>query len=98
MATPISMDVTPISSPHLGLDHLPLADKDFQINEISVHDSPLKLYSGYRDQYLNHDNKLVFGSKIHLSTKFPEVHIFPKIVHYYHANYIPSQRVVMSPN
>ena len=28
---------------------------------------------------------------------FPSVHIFPEIIHYYHANYDPNQRAVLSP-
>ena len=44
MSAPIAMDVRPITTPHLGLDHLPLADKYFQIKDTSVLESPIKLY------------------------------------------------------
>ena len=92
------MDVRPISTPHLDLDHLPLADKDFQIKNTFVHEFPLKLYCQYRDQYLNHADKIGFWESNLPKYQFREVHIFLEIVHYCHENYIPSQRAVMSPN
>ena len=98
MATPIAMDVRPITTPHLDLDHLPLVDKDFQIKGTFVHESPIKLYCQYRDQYLNHTNKIGLWESNFPKYQFPEVHIFPDIVNYCHVNYIPSQRVVMSPD
>lgn len=90
MAAPIAMDVRPISTPHLDLDHLPLADKDFQIKDTTVHESPLKLYYRYKYQYVrNHTDKIGFWESNLSKYQFPKVHIFPKIVHYFHENYIP---------
>lgn len=43
MADLIDMDVRPITTPHLDLDHLPLADKDSQINILL----PKSLHSKY---------------------------------------------------
>lgn len=98
MAAPIVMDVKPITTPHLDLDYLPLADKDFQIKDTSIHESPLKLYCRYRDQYRNHADKIGLWESNLPKYQFLEVHIFPEIVHYCHANCIPSQRAVMSPD
>ena len=92
------MDVRPISTPQLDLDHLPLAYKDFQIKDTFVNECSLKLYYQYRDQYLNHVDKIGFWESNLPKYQFPEVQIFLEIVHYYHANYIPDQREVMSPN
>ena len=36
MDAPISLNVMPIMTPHRDLDHLPFADKDFQIKDTSV--------------------------------------------------------------
>ena len=58
MAAPIAMDVRPISTPHLDLDHLPLADRDFQIKETSVHESLLKVHYQSRDRYLNQADEI----------------------------------------
>lgn len=84
MAALISMDVRPINTPHLDLDHLPLADKDFQIKDTSVHESHLKLYCRYKDQYLNHADKISLWESNLLKYQFPEVHIFLEIVYYFH--------------
>lgn len=53
MAAPITMDVWPVTTPHLDLDHLPLADKDFQIKDTSVLEYLLKVHCQSRDIYLN---------------------------------------------
>lgn len=90
MDAPISMAVRQIPSPHLDLDHLPLADKDFQIKDTFVHESPLKLYCRYRDQYLNDADKIGLWESNLPKYQFPEVHIFPKNFRYCHANYIPN--------
>ena len=77
MDAPISMDVRPISTPHLDLYHLPLADKDFQIQDTYVLEFPIKLYCQYRDQYLNQADKIGVQESDLPKYQFPEVHIFP---------------------
>lgn len=37
------MDIKPINTPHLDLEHLPLTDKKFQIKDTTVRESPIKL-------------------------------------------------------
>ena len=96
MVAPIALNFMPISTPHRDLDHLPLADKDSQIKDTFVQESPLKLYSRYRDQYLNHVDKIGLWESGLPKYQFPRVHIFPMIVHYFHMNYSPSQRAVMT--
>jgi len=98
MAAPITMDVKPITTPHLDLDHLLLTDKDFQTKETSVLQSPIKQYYRYRDQYLNQANKIGLWESDLPKYQFLEVHIFPEIIHYFQANYIPIQRAIMSPD
>jgi len=92
------MDVYPITTPHLDLYHLPLADKDFQIKDTVVRESPIKLYCRYRDQHLNQDNQIGLWESNFPKYQFLEVHIFPEIIHYCHTNYSPSQISVMSQN
>lgn len=98
MATPIALNVLPISAPHRDLDHLPLVDKYFQIKDTSIQESPLKLYYRYKEHYLNHADKIGLWESGLPKYKFPRVHIFPKIIHYFHMNYHPSQRAVMTPD
>ena len=84
------MNVRLITTPHQDLDYLPLADKGFQIKDTFVHKSPLKLYCRYRDQYLNHAEKIGLLESNFPKYQFPRVHIFPEIVQYFNMNYSPS--------
>jgi len=40
------------------LDYLPLANKDFQIKELTFNETPFKLYCRYQDNYLNNADKI----------------------------------------
>jgi len=58
MATLIAIDVRPITTPHFDLDHLPLADKDFQIKDTIVIELFLKVHCKSRDKFLNHADEI----------------------------------------
>lgn len=58
MAAIVAMNVRPVTTPHWDLDRLPLVEKDFQIKGTSIHESPQNLYCRYKDQYLNHADKI----------------------------------------
>jgi len=58
MVAPIAMDVRPITTPHLDLDHLPLADRDFQIKDTTIIELLLKVHCQSRDKLLNHANEI----------------------------------------
>jgi len=90
MVSPIAMDVRHISTPYLDLDHLPLADRDFQIKDTSVIELPLKIHCQIRDKFMNHVDEIGLLESNLPKNQFLQVHIFPKIVHYCHANYVPS--------
>ncbi len=63
------MDVKPVTTPHLDLDHLHLADKDFQSKDTSAY-TLLKIHFWSKDKYLNHTDALAFGSPICPNTSF----------------------------
>ena len=98
MASPVTMDVRPITIPHLDLDHLPLADRDFQIRDTSAYEVLLKIHCLSKDRYLNHSDNIGLWDSNFPKYQFPQVHIFPEIVYMCHAYYIPIQRAIMSPN
>lgn len=54
MVAPIAMDIRPITTPHLDLDHLSLADKDFQIKNTASTELLLKIHCLRKDRHLNH--------------------------------------------
>jgi len=88
----------PITTPHIDLDYLPLANKDFQIRDLTFDETPLKLHCKYRDNYLNHVDKIGLWESNLPKYQFHSVHVFLEINHYYHANYDPTMRFVMSPD
>ena len=98
MAGPVTMDVRPVSTPHLDLEHLPLADMDFQFKDTVAYTLLLKIHCWSKDIYLNHIDDIGLWESNFPKYQFPEVHVFPKIVHMCHACYIPSERAIMSPN
>lgn len=59
METPVALNVAPINAPHKDLDYLPLADKDFQIKDLSSDRNNLQAFFQVRDSYLN--NSDIFG-------------------------------------
>lgn len=87
-----------VTTPHRYLDHIPLADKDFQIKDLTFDETPLKLHCKYRDIYLNHVDKIGLSESNLHKYQFPSVHVFLEIIHYYHANCDPITKVVMSPD
>lgn len=98
MSTHISLNVKPISTPHLDQDHLPLVDRDFQIKDTSFASERMKLHFWRKDRILNHaDDIHLWESNLPLHS-FPEVHGLPDIIHHCQTYYIPSQRVVVAPN
>ena len=98
METPIALNVAPINAPHKDLDYLPLADRDFQITNLSGDRNHLQVFRQIRDNHLN--NSDIFGIwESNLPIYFlPSVHVFPDIIHQCCANYDPVHRAVMSPS
>lgn len=58
MVVPIAMDIRPITTSHLDLDHLPLSEKDFQIKDTTALEPLLKVHCQSRDRYLNHVDEI----------------------------------------
>lgn len=97
MASHTSLDVTPISTPHLDIGHLALADMDFQIKDIASATYLLKLHCWSKDRFLNHTDDICLWKSNLPKYLFPKVHPFNDIIHFCHACYIPSQRAIVAP-
>lgn len=98
METPIALNIAPINAPHKDLDYLPLADKDFQIKDLSSDKNHLQAFCQVKESYLNKPD--IFGLwESNIPMYFlPSIHVFPKIIHHYCANYDPIHRAIMSPS
>lgn len=92
MVAQTSLDVRPVSTPHLDIDHLALTDRDFQIKDTTTPAHLLKLHCWSKDKILNDTDDISFWESNLPKYTFPEVHPFPDIVHFCHARYVPSQR------
>ena len=53
MASQRILHEKPIQTPHLDVDHLPLADRDFQIKDTVSPSHLLKLHYWSKDKFLN---------------------------------------------
>lgn len=96
MATPVSIDIRPINTSHLDLDHLPLADRDFQIRDTTAIELLLKIHCLSKDRYLNHRHDIGLSESNSPRYQFCQVHIFPEISHMCYACYVPNRRAIMS--
>ena len=87
----MALNIASLNAPHRDLDYLPLADRYFQVKDLVLNENPLRIFCHCRDNYLNGSD--IFGlweSNLPIYL-LPSVHIFPKIIHYCHANYDPNQ-------
>jgi len=98
MEAPVALNMPPITTPHRDLDYLLLANKYFQIKDLTFDDSPLRLHCKYQNLYLNNVDNIGLWESNLPKYEFPSVHIFLDIVHQCHANYNPNLRAVMSPD
>lgn len=96
--TPVALNVAPLNAPHEELEWLPLADKDFQINDIMGNKSHLQGFCEIRNSHRNKANIFGIWESNMPMYYFPYVNVFSDLIHQCHANYEPTQRVVMSPS
>lgn len=59
MEAPISLNVAPMNAPHKDFNNLPLADRDFQIKDLSGDMNHLQTFCQIRDSHLS--NSDIFG-------------------------------------
>ena len=91
----MALNIAPLNAPHKELEWIPLADRDFQIDDL-VGDKPhLQAFCEIRNSYKNKAD--IFGiweSNIPIYY-LPSVNVFPDLIHQCCANYEPYQRAVM---
>ena len=81
MVAPTALSVKPVFTPHLNLDYLPLANRDFQIKVTVTNDLMIKIYCLVRDTHLNQADEIGLWESNLPKYVFPQVHCFPKIIH-----------------
>jgi len=98
METPLALNVAPLNAPHRDLDYLPLADRDFQIKDLTTDKNHLRVFYQSRDDYLNGSDILGLWESNLPMYFLSTVHVFPDIIHQCHANYDPNHWAVISPS
>lgn len=98
MAAPTSLDVRPVTTPHLDFDHLAVADRDFPIKDTDTSRNLMRIHYWAKDQFLNHADDINIWESNLTKYTFLEVHPFPDIIHFFHAYYVPSHRTIEAPN
>lgn len=58
MASWSILNEKPLQTPHLDIDHLPLADRDFQIKDKTSPNNLLKLHCWRKDKFLNQNDDI----------------------------------------
>lgn len=98
MATPTTLSVTPMNPPNRELEAMPLANKDYLIQDLIGDKNHLKTFCQLRNIFIN--NCDMYGLwESNLPYYFlPSVNIFPEIIHLCAENYEPNQRAVKSPS
>jgi len=96
MASQTSLVVIPLQTPHLDIDHLPLVDREFQIKDTASPAHLLKLHCWSKDNLLNRNDETHLWESNFPQYLFPQVHLFPGIIHFYQACYVPSQRAIVT--
>lgn len=98
METPVALNIVPISNPHHDLDYMPLIDKDFKLKYLITDKDHLKIFFQCRDNHLNGYDAIGLWESNLLMYFLTSVHVFPNIIHQFHASYDPNLIAVMSPN
>ena len=81
MAFQRNLDVRPLQTRHLDIDHLLLADRYFQITNTTSPRHLLKLNYWSKDKFLNQNDDIKLWDSNLPTYLFPQVYQFPKIIH-----------------
>ena len=98
MENPVALNVVPLNTPHTNQHHLPLADRDFQIQDPIGIQNHLQTFCLVRNSHL--DNFDIYGIWESNIPRYylPSVNIFPNIVRHYCVKYDPVSKAVISPS
>ena len=98
METPVALNIAPLNAPHMDLEWLPLADRDFQIKDMMGLTSHLKAVCQFKHNHRNNTDVLgIWQSNMPLYY-LQEVNVIHDFIHLCHAHYEPTLRAILSPD
>jgi len=98
MAIPAALNITPLNAPHKELEALPLADRDYLIQDLVGDRNQLQTFCQLRNSYLNKSDIYGIWESNFPIYFLPSINIFPEIIRLCCENYEPTQRAVKSPS
>lgn len=98
MEGPVALNITPLNAPHKELEHLPLADRDYLIQDLLGYQNHLQAVYELRNSYLNQNDVYGIWESNLPRYYLPSMNIFPEIIHLCCENYEPTNRAVKSPS
>lgn len=97
MEGPVALNITPLNAPHKELEHFPLADKGYLIQDLEGFQNHLQALCELRNSHLNQEDVCGIWESNLPSYYLPSVNIFPEIIHLCFENYEPKNRAIKSP-
>ena len=96
--TPTALSVAPMNPPNKELEALPLADRDYLIQDLVGDRNHLQTFRELRDNYLNNNDTYGIWESNLPYYFLPSINIFPEIIRLCAENYDPNHRAVKSPS
>ena len=98
MASPTAINIIPMNPPNKDLEAMPLADKDYLIQDLVGDRNHLQTFCQLRNSFLgNCDMYGIWESNFPLYF-LPSINIFSEIIRLRAENYEPTHSVVKSPS
>jgi len=98
MEAPVALNVARLNSPHKELEWQPLADRDYQIDDMEGYKPHLQAFCEIRNSYKNKADIFGIWESNMPIYYLPSANVFLDLIHQCCANYEPSQRAVMNPS
>ena len=98
METPVALNIAPLNAPHMDIEWLPLADRDFQIRDMMGLTTHLKAVGQFKHNHRNNTDVLGIWKSSMPRYYLPEVNVLPDFIHLCHAHYEPTLRAILRPD
>ena len=98
MEAPVALNIAPLNARHRELEWQPLADRDYQIDDMEGFKPHLQAFCEIRNSHKNKTDLFGIWESNMPIYYLPSINVFPDLIHQCCANYEPSQRAVMGPS
>lgn len=86
----VALNITPLNAPHKELDWKPLAERDYQIDDMEGYKPHLQDFCEIRSSQKNKTDIFGLWESNMPIYYLPSVNVFPDLIHQCCANYEPS--------